>query len=129
MVLGLGVISLGVFALLGISPDGGVGRLLPAFVLMGSGLGIASVASTAAGTSAAGEKQGLGSGLLNSAAQVGTALGLAVLVPLAAARAEVLGGDPAHALVEGYRWAFVGAAILALLGALLAVLLVRRKGR
>jgi len=127
MVLGLGATSLGAFTLLGISPEGGIGRLLPAFVLMGSGLGIASVASTAAGTSAAGEKQGLGSGLLNSAAQVGTALGLAVLVPLAAARADVLGGDPAQALVGGYRWAFVGAAALALLGALLVFWLVRGK--
>jgi MFS family permease len=82
----------------------------------------------AAGTSAAGERQGLGSGLLNSAAQVGTALGLAVLIPLAVHTGAGDGGDPA-ALVGGYRWAFVGAAALALVGALLAPVLSRGKGR
>jgi MFS family permease len=130
MASGLMGISLGVLVLVGIPAEGGAGRLLPAFVLMGSGLGLASVASTAAGTSAAGERQGLGSGLLNSAAQIGTALGLAVLVPLAAARANALGGgDPsAVALVEGYRWAFVGAAVIAALGALLVPILLRGKG-
>jgi MFS family permease len=130
MASGLMGISLGVLVLVGVSAEGGVGLLFPAFVLMGSGLGLASVASTAAGTSAAGERQGLGSGLLNSAAQIGTALGLAVLVPLAAARADALGGgDPSAAvLVEGYRWAFVGAAVIAALGALLVPLLLRGKG-
>jgi len=123
---GLVAVAVGVLLLLGISPEGGVGRLLPAFILMGTGLGLASVASTAAGTSAAGTRQGLGSGLLNSAAQVGTALGLAVLIPLAAHLGAGDGGTPA-ALVEGYRWAFVGAAGLAFVGALLATLLVAGK--
>jgi hypothetical protein len=45
--------------------------------------------------------QGLASGLLNSAAQIGTALGLAILIPLSAALSEVL--------VEGFRLAFPGA--------------------
>lgn len=128
MAVGLVAVAVGVLLLFGISAGGGMGRLLPAFVLMGSGLGLASVASTAAGTSAAGARQGLGSGLLNSAAQVGTALGLAVLVPLAAHVGAGDGGAPA-ALVEGYRWAFLGAASLAFVGALLALLLVREKGR
>ncbi len=52
------------------------------YVLMGAGLGAASVASTAAGTAALGERAGLASGLLNAAAQIGPPLGLALLLGL-----------------------------------------------
>jgi EmrB/QacA subfamily drug resistance transporter len=127
MVSGLLTIAVGALLLARIPPAGHLGHLLPSFVLMGAGLGWASVASTASGTSAAdSEKQGLASGLLNAAAQVGTALGLAVLVPLAAARTEALSDAPAAlALVEGFRLGFFGAAGIAVTGALLALILVR----
>jgi MFS family permease len=61
------------------------GALPVAFVLMGLGLGCASVASTALGTAAlpSGE-QGVASGVLNAAAQIGSAVGLAMFVPLGA---------------------------------------------
>jgi MFS family permease len=76
MPAGLAAIAAGALAL-------EAGLLLPAFVLMGLGLGSASVASTASGTEAlpAGE-QGIASGVLNAAAQIGSALGLAIVVPL-----------------------------------------------
>ncbi|HEX2103407.1 MAG TPA: MFS transporter [Solirubrobacteraceae bacterium] len=63
--------------------------VLPAFAAMGGGLGVASVASTAAGTAAAGRaREGVASGLLNTAAQVGTALGVAIILSLAAAAGQ-----------------------------------------
>lgn len=53
-------------------------------VLCGLGIGIASVAAATLGASAVGERdRGTASGLLNTAAQVGTALGIAALVLLA----------------------------------------------
>lgn len=56
--------------------------MLVAFVVMGGGLGVASVASTARGTEAVGaDDQGLASALLATSAQLGTALGLAVFLP------------------------------------------------
>jgi MFS family permease len=132
MACGLLAISAGALCFVGIPSHGGyLYYLIPGFVLMGSGLGCASVASTASGTSAAdGGLQGLASGLLNSAAQIGTVLGLAILVPLSAARTEVLAGTmPAGAaLVEGFRLAFFGAAGIAASGILVCVLLIRRKG-
>ncbi|HEX2741663.1 MAG TPA: MFS transporter [Rubrobacter sp.] len=132
MAFGLLAIAAGTLCFLGISRHGGyLYYLIPGFVLMGSGLGCASVASTASGTSAAdGGLQGLASGLLNSAAQIGTVLGLAVLVPLSAARAEALAGTmPAEAaLVEGFRSAFFGAAGIAAVGIVVSLLIVRRKG-
>ena len=133
MVSGLLVIAVGILLMTGISPAGGyLGYLLPSFVLMGCGLGVASVASTASGASAVGKDvQGLASGLLNTAAQFGTALGLAVLVPLSAARTQRLAGSgvqPDDALIGGFRFAFFGAAGIAVLGALVALsLLARRK--
>jgi hypothetical protein len=56
------------------------------------------VASTGAGIAALdAEQQGLASGILATAAQLGTALGLATIVPLAAARADALGAGAAAA--------------------------------
>jgi hypothetical protein len=43
---------------------------------------------------------------LSDVAQVGTALGLAVLIPLSAARTDA-GVPPETALVEGFRWGFL----------------------
>jgi MFS family permease len=109
MAAGLVGIGAGVLWLLAVT--GGRGApltFLPAFVAIGLSLGCASVASTTAGTAAAGEaREGVASALLNTAAQVGTALGVAVLVSLAAAA-----GDWA---------AFAGAAVVALAGATVAL--------
>ena len=109
MALGLGGIAAGV---LGMLASGGAraapAALVPAFVVMGVSLGCASVASTTAGTAAAGRaREGVASALLNTAAQVGTALGVAVLLSVAA-----VAGSPA---------AFAGAIAVALAGAAVAL--------
>jgi hypothetical protein len=50
---------------------------------VGGGVGCASVASTATGTAALGDgEQGIASGVLNASAQIGSALGLAVIAGL-----------------------------------------------
>jgi MFS family permease len=93
---GLLAVAVGAGVLVAMSPV----ALLPAFMLMGGGLGVAAAASTASGTAALDEdEQGVASGVLNAAAQIGTALGLAVCVPL---------GSPAG---------FLAAAVIAVLAA------------
>ena len=130
---GLLMIAVGVSFLVRIAPGAGsLGVLLPGFVLMGAGVGLSAVASTTAGTSALGSgKRGLAAGLLNASAEVGYVLGLALLVPLAAARTDAVARGVAHppdaALVEGFRWAFCAGAALAVLAALLALVLIRAK--
>jgi EmrB/QacA subfamily drug resistance transporter len=130
---GLLAIAVGVLLLARIAQgSGSLSVLLPGFVLMGSGVGLSAVASTSAGTSALGDdKRGLASGLLNGLAEVGYVLGLALLVPLSAARTDSVAGDAAHpadaALVEGFRLAFYAGAVLAVLGALTALVLIRAK--
>jgi EmrB/QacA subfamily drug resistance transporter len=133
MALGLATIVIAMLLLSRIPTQGGLPWLVAGLVIAGSGLTCASVASTAAGTAAAaGDAQGLASGLLNTAAQLGTALGIAALVTVAAARTTALAGagspTPAQ-LVGGFRLAFLVAALVALLGALLTLLLVRKEPR
>jgi MFS family permease len=54
-------------------------------LVLGAGLGIASVAANQIGTTVAPEVQGSASGIVNTGAQVGTAIGIAVLVLVASA--------------------------------------------
>lgn len=85
-------------------PAGGlpIVQLLSGFVLAGAGLGAASVAATHAGTeSVEPNHQGVAAGVLNSSAQLGTAIGLAVLTPLAATP-------------DRYHLGFLGAGLVAL---------------
>jgi EmrB/QacA subfamily drug resistance transporter len=132
MALGLVTVSAAMLLLsrLPTQGHGGLPWLVAGLVIAGSGLTCASVAATASGTAAAaGDAQGLASGLLNTAAQIGTAVGIAALVTIAAARTTALTGtgDPTPAqLVDGFRLAFLAAALAALLGALGILLLVRR---
>jgi len=111
---GLLAVGAGALALLAIAPGASaLPSLLGGFVVMGAGLGVASVASTARGTAAlSGSDQGLASGLLSTSAQIGTVLGLATIVPVAAARTAELGGGPTGR-VAGYELGFVLAAALA----------------
>jgi EmrB/QacA subfamily drug resistance transporter len=129
MTLGLLGISGAALLITGISAEGGLAFVLSNAALSGLALGCSAVASTARGTSAVGEgERGLASGLLNSSAQIGTALGLAALITVAAARTEALAGEgpaTAAAIVEGFRIAFYAAAGLAVAGALVPLLLMR----
>jgi sugar phosphate permease len=74
-------------------------------------------------------KRGLALGFVNTSAQVGTALGLAALLTLAATRTAALcdgAESAAEALVAGYRLAFLVAAGIASLGVVAALYFFRQ---
>jgi EmrB/QacA subfamily drug resistance transporter len=127
---GLAVVAASALVTTGITAEGGVAFVLAGAALSGLGLGCASVASTARGTSAVEKgKRGLASGFMNTSAQVGTALGLASLLTLAATRTAVLSDRAefaAEALVAGYRLAFLVAAGVASLGVVSALYFFRQ---
>ncbi|MGH3482532.1 MAG: DHA2 family efflux MFS transporter permease subunit [Nocardioidaceae bacterium] len=88
--------------------------VLPMTLLIGAGVGVAFPAlMTLAMSGATPQDAGLASGLVNTSAQVGAALGLAVLATVSATRTESLLADGKalnEALTGGYRLAFVIAA-------------------
>ncbi len=91
-----------------------VEHVLPVMVLLGTGAGLCFPALMGVAMSGATPSDaGLASGLVTTSAQVGGALGLAVLATLSASRTEAVtaeGTGAAQALVDGYHLAFwVGA--------------------
>jgi EmrB/QacA subfamily drug resistance transporter len=105
-------------------------HVVPPMILISLGLGLGFVSLTMLAVSDASEADaGLASGMVTTAQQVGGALGLAVLISVATARASSLLGSghaPAVAQLSGSHLAFgVGAGLLAV-GAVLAALLIGR---
>jgi EmrB/QacA subfamily drug resistance transporter len=110
------VLALGLFAR---APVHGsyVAHVMPSMFLLGIGAGVSFPAlMTVAMAGTAPADAGLASGLINTTAQVGGALGLAVLATLSASRSKTLldhGHASAAALTGGYHLAFWIAAALA----------------
>ncbi len=98
--------------------------LLGPGVLMSFRAGLMMTPLTAAATSGVPPTDaGVVSGLLNTARTIGGALGLSLLVTVAADRTDALGSRSADALTQGYARAFlVGALVLVLATALVALL-------
>src|SRR6201999_1961950 len=103
----------------------------PPMALLGIGAGVAFPSlMTVAMSGATREDAGLASGLVNTAAQVGGALGLAVLATLSATRTKHLlaaGKSDAQALTGGYHLAFVISAALMALSIAVAALALKAR--
>jgi predicted MFS family arabinose efflux permease len=134
LVAGLALVAAGLiwFAQVPVQGDY-VTDLLGPMLLAAAGLGFAFVPVTiAAVTGVSDDDSGLASGLINTAQQVGGALGLAILAAIANSRTSDLlagsQGDPAavpNALTEGFQTAFLAGTGFALLGIIAAVTLIR----
>jgi EmrB/QacA subfamily drug resistance transporter len=124
---GLFVLAAGLTLLSLVRPDGNFAvDVLPASLVAAAGMALAFIPSLqTAISSARPEEGGLASGIVNTGYQVGSALGLAAMTALAASQgADELGN--AVALTDGYSAAFLGAAGIAVAGALLALVTLRR---
>jgi len=104
--------------------------LLPGFLGLAVGMGLSFFSATvAATTGVADHQQGVASGLINTSSQVGSALGLAVLISIGAGASALVtsGGetDPSVSLLVAFRTAHAFGAMLAAIAALVAIFAVR----
>src|SRR4051794_7284651 len=112
---GMALVALGLALFTQAPVDGSYAQnILPVMIVLGLGIGVSFPAlMTLAMSGATPSDAGLASGLVNTAAQVGGALGLAVLATLSTTRSQSLVDDgqaTATALTSGYHLAFVIAA-------------------
>ena len=133
VVAGLVLIAAGLVLFAQAPVDGNyVTDVLPVTILLGLGAGSSFPAlMTLAMSGATMEDAGLASGLVNTAAQVGGALGLALLATVSAGRSESLiesGSNAASALTGGFHLAFLIAAGLVLAGVAVALLVLENTG-
>lgn len=100
-------------------------NVLPASLLAALGMALAYIPATMSGISGARPGDtGLASGLINTTYQVGSAVGLAVMVALAASVAPH-GGTETKDLLHEFQTAFFGSAVTAFLGAAATLMFVR----
>jgi EmrB/QacA subfamily drug resistance transporter len=130
LIVGLVLIAIGLVWFAQVSPTGGyVSDVLFPSLVTAWGLGLAFVPVTiAAVTGTRPDEAGLASGLINTAQQVGGALGLAILAAVANARTDNVVASGVHnaklALTEGFQDAFLVGAGFAILAAVLAAVMI-----
>ena len=129
---GLAFLGIGLLLFARTPVDGGyLADVLAPVVFIGVGAGLAFPSLfTLAMSGASAEDSGLASGIVNSAPQIGGAVGLAVLATLSASRTDTLraaGDSAAAALNGGYHLAYLVGALL-VGAALIAALAILREG-
>ena len=125
-VAGMALLSAGMLVLSLVRSDGSFAiDVLPASLIAAAGMSLAFIPTLGTAISSARpEEGGLAAGIVNTAYQVGSALGLAIMTAIASTKgADVLGDT--SSLTDGYSAAFVGAAVVAAVGALAATVLLR----
>ena len=132
LIAGMAFLTAGLLYFTQVSVDGTyLGDLLPGFLLIGVALGFSFVPiSIAALAGVQPAEAGLASGLINTSQQIGGALGIAALsavaINLTTSAAEDGAAQPV-ALVDGFQGAFWAAAVVAALGIVVSMTLIRRE--
>jgi EmrB/QacA subfamily drug resistance transporter len=130
MVAGLALLTGGMLWYTQLPPNGSyAGDLLPGYLLVGFGLAGSFIPVSIAALAGVEERQaGLASGLINTAQQIGGAIGVAVAATIATSHASSLlkagQTSPAAAYTSGFTlafWVLAGVGVAAVLGALALV--------
>jgi EmrB/QacA subfamily drug resistance transporter len=130
LMAGLTLLALGMVLLARVSTGGSyVADVLPGLALLALGSGISYAPTFVAGTTGVGERdQGLASGLLGTAQELGAAIGLAILAAVATAATTGGSGD-LGGLTGGYRAGYLAGAALTVVAVLVASRLSPAVGR
>jgi EmrB/QacA subfamily drug resistance transporter len=130
LVFGMSLLTIGLLYFTQVSPDGSYwADLFPGFLILGLAIPFAFVPITIAAL--AGTKPheaGLASGLINTAQQIGGAVGIAVLSTIAVSTTDNAVADgtaPPVALTHGFVNAFWAGAAIAFVGVLVSIFMVR----
>jgi EmrB/QacA subfamily drug resistance transporter len=124
MTAGMALIAVQLFYFSTLGVDARYWDLLPALVIGGIGMALTMTPSAAAAVrSVPVDKSGVGSAVLNSFRQVGGSIGIAVMGAIVAH--EVAGRRSPEAFVDGFQRALEVAGVIALVGAVVAAVLVR----
>jgi EmrB/QacA subfamily drug resistance transporter len=131
LVIGMTMLTAGLLYFTQVSVGGSyLGDLMPGFLIIGVGIGFSFVPiSIAALAGVTPSEAGLASGLINTSQQIGGALGIAALSSIATSQTgDSLGNGSALpvALVDGFQTAFLVGAIVAALGVVASLTLIRR---
>jgi EmrB/QacA subfamily drug resistance transporter len=132
MVAGLGLLAVAMFLFAATPSSSGsfLTHVLPASLVAAGGMSLAYIpVLTAAVSNARREESGLASGIVNTSYQIGSALGLAIMVAVASAatlQAENNRVGSIDALNTGFHLAFIGAAIVAVAAAAVAMTKIKK---
>ena len=131
LVAGMATLTAGLVYFTQVSVGGSyLGDLLPGFLLIAVGIGFSFVPiSIAALAGVQDAEAGLASGLINTSQQIGGALGIAALSTIATTQtgnAVAAGSELPAALVDGFTAAFVAGVVIAGVGVVAALTLIRR---
>jgi MFS family permease len=132
LVTGMTALTIGLVLFTQVSVGGSyVTDLLPGFLIVGLGIGFSFVPiSIAALAGVQPAEAGLASGLFNTSQQIGGALGIAALSTIATSHTDdalASGTAVPNALVDGFQAAFVAGTIVAALGIVASLTLIRRR--
>jgi EmrB/QacA subfamily drug resistance transporter len=132
LVVGLGLLAVAMlmFVATPSTTDGSFAtHVLPASLIAAGGMSLAYIPALMSAVShARKEESGLASGIVNTSYQIGSALGLAIVVAIASAQTlldENNGVGSINALNNGYHLAFTIAAIVAAIAAIVAYVAIR----
>ncbi|TDD33323.1 MFS transporter [Actinomadura sp. KC06] len=128
IVTGLVVLAAGLAVLSTIDAGGSFAAdVLPGSLISAVGMSLVFIPATMAALGGvAPEQGGLASGIVNTTYQVGSAIGLAAMTAIATSRGADELGD-LSSLTDGFQAAFIGAAVVALAGAGLALVTLRTR--
>ena len=131
LVTGMSLLTVGLLYFTQVSVGGSyLGDLLPGFLIIAIGMAFSFVPISIAALAGVERSQaGLASGLINTSQQIGGALGIAALSTIATSASQdaVKTGTPVpQALVDGFQTAFWAGAVIAAIGVVASITLIRR---